>query len=66
MGVGTEFAELREYGVGDDPRFIDWKATARLSQPLVRVLEPEREQTLVNPARPGAVDDRPGAAAHSV
>jgi uncharacterized protein (DUF58 family) len=47
MGVGTEFAELREYGVGDDPRFIDWKATARLSQPLVRVLEPEREQTLV-------------------
>lgn len=47
LGVGTEFAELREYGIGDDPRFIDWKATARLSQPLVRVLEPEREQTLV-------------------
>lgn len=47
MGVGTEFAELREYGTGDDPRFIDWKATARLSQPLVRVLEPEREQTLI-------------------
>ncbi|MBW4461416.1 MAG: DUF58 domain-containing protein [Nodosilinea sp. WJT8-NPBG4] len=47
MGVGTEFAELREYGIGDDLRFIDWKATARLSQPLVRVLEPEREQTLL-------------------
>ncbi|MEO1068268.1 MAG: DUF58 domain-containing protein, partial [Cyanobacteria bacterium J06638_6] len=47
MGMGTEFAELREYGTGDDPRFIDWKATARLSQPLVRVLEPEREQTLL-------------------
>ncbi|MBE9140823.1 DUF58 domain-containing protein, partial [Nodosilinea sp. LEGE 07088] len=47
MGVGTEFAELREYGTGDDPRFIDWKATARLSYPLVRVLEPEREQTLL-------------------
>ncbi|HSM81862.1 MAG TPA: DUF58 domain-containing protein [Nodosilinea sp.] len=47
MGVGTEFAELREYDTGDDPRFIDWKATARLSQPLVRVLEPEREQTLL-------------------
>ncbi|MGB5972211.1 MAG: DUF58 domain-containing protein, partial [Nodosilinea sp.] len=46
-GVGTEFAELREYGTGDDLRFIDWKATARLSQPLVRVLEPEREQTLL-------------------
>nr|WP_026072783.1 DUF58 domain-containing protein [Nodosilinea nodulosa] len=47
MGVGTEFAELREYGTGDDLRFVDWKATARLGQPLVRVLEPEREQTLL-------------------
>ncbi|MBE9059609.1 DUF58 domain-containing protein [cf. Phormidesmis sp. LEGE 11477] len=47
LGVGTEFAELREYDVGDDPRFIDWKATARRSQPLVRALEPEREQTLI-------------------
>lgn len=47
LGVGTEFAELREYGTGDDPRFIDWKATARRSQPLMRVLEPEREQTLI-------------------
>lgn len=47
LGVGTEFTELREYAVGDDPRFIDWKATARRSQPLVRVLEPEQEQTLI-------------------
>ncbi|TVQ07681.1 MAG: DUF58 domain-containing protein [Leptolyngbya sp. DLM2.Bin27] len=47
MGVGTEFAELREYDIGDDLRLVDWKATARLGQPLVRVLEPEREQTLL-------------------
>lgn len=47
IGIGTEFAELREYGSGDDLRFIDWKATARRSQPLIRVLEPEREQTLI-------------------
>ncbi len=47
LGIGTEFAELREYGVGDDPRFIDWKATARRGVPLVRVLEPEKEQTLI-------------------
>ena len=47
LGVGTEFAELKEYDVGDDPRFIDWKATARRSQPLIRVLEPEKEQTLI-------------------
>ncbi len=47
LGMGTEFAELREYGIGDDTRLIDWKATARRSRPLVRVLEPEREQTLI-------------------
>lgn len=47
LGAGTEFAELREYGIGDDPRFIDWKATARRGQPLVRVLEPDQEQTLI-------------------
>ncbi len=53
MGIGTEFAELREYRMGDDPRLIDWKATARraaatLAPPLqVRVLEPEQEQTLI-------------------
>ena len=53
MGIGTEFAELREYRTGDDPRFIDWKATARrlgatMASPLqVRVLEPEQEQTLI-------------------
>jgi len=47
LGMGTEFAELREYGIGDDIRLIDWKATARRSRPLVRVLEPEREQTMI-------------------
>lgn len=53
MGIGTEFAELREYRMGDDPRFIDWKATARrlgatpAASLQVRVLEPEQEQTLI-------------------
>ncbi|MDX2212705.1 MAG: DUF58 domain-containing protein [Oculatellaceae cyanobacterium bins.114] len=47
LGIGTEFAELREYATGDDPRMIDWKATARRSRPLIRVLEPEQEQTLI-------------------
>jgi uncharacterized protein (DUF58 family) len=46
-GMGTEFAELKDYSQGDDPRLIDWKATARRDRPLVRVLEPEREQTLI-------------------
>lgn len=47
IGQGTEFSELRQYAVGDDTRLIDWKATARRLSPLVRVLEPEREQTLL-------------------
>jgi uncharacterized protein (DUF58 family) len=47
MGMGTEFAELRDYNTGDDPRLIDWKATARRNRPLLRVLEPEQEQTLI-------------------
>jgi len=53
FGSGTEFAELREYNSGDDPRLIDWKATARRlatpnKMPLqIRVLEPEQEQTLM-------------------
>ena len=46
LGQGTEFAELQEYSQGDDIRFIDWKATARRNRPLIRVLEPEQEQTL--------------------
>lgn len=47
FGLGTEFSELREYATGDDPRLIDWKATARKCRPLIRVLEPEQEQTLI-------------------
>jgi uncharacterized protein (DUF58 family) len=47
QGMGTEFSELREYATGDDPRLIDWNATARRSRVLVRVLEPEQEQTLL-------------------
>jgi uncharacterized protein (DUF58 family) len=46
-GMGTEFSELREYNPGDDPRSIDWKATARRNRPLVRLLEPEQEQTVI-------------------
>ncbi len=46
-GIGTEFAEMRDYATGDDPRLIDWKATARRDRPLVRVLDPEHEQTVI-------------------
>lgn len=44
---GTEFSELRDYNVGDDLRLVDWKATARRGRPLIRLLEPERDQQLI-------------------
>ena len=47
LGRGTEFSELRDYSYGDDTRLIDWKATAKRSTPIVKVLEPEQEQTLI-------------------
>jgi uncharacterized protein (DUF58 family) len=46
-GEGTEFARLREYVRGDDPRRIDWKATARRGSPIVREFEAERSQSVI-------------------
>lgn len=44
---GTEFAELRDYNLGDDLRLIDWKGSARRGRPLLRLMEPERDQPLI-------------------
>ena len=35
-GVGLEFMDCREYVAGDDPRTVDWRATARTRQLQVR------------------------------
>jgi len=43
-GQGTEFDSLREYVVGDDPRSIDWRATARGGDVVVRTWRPERDR----------------------
>jgi uncharacterized protein (DUF58 family) len=43
-GAGTEFDSLREYVVGDDTRSIDWRATARRSDVVVRTWRPERDR----------------------
>src|SRR5450830_1147960 len=42
-GAGTEFDSLREYVFGDDVRSIDWRATARRSEVVVRTWRPERD-----------------------
>jgi uncharacterized protein (DUF58 family) len=43
-GQGTEFDSLREYVVGDDVRSIDWRATARRADVVVRTWRPERDR----------------------
>jgi uncharacterized protein (DUF58 family) len=46
-GDGTNFASLREYVVGDDPRRIDWKATARREKLITREYTVEQGQTVL-------------------
>ncbi len=46
-GQGMEFKEVREYVPGDDVRAIDWNVTARSGHPQVKVLEEERELTVM-------------------
>ncbi|SDS96709.1 DUF58 domain-containing protein [Actinoplanes derwentensis] len=43
-GHGTEFDNLREYVIGDDVRSIDWRATARANDVVVRTWRPERDR----------------------
>ncbi|WP_327043959.1 DUF58 domain-containing protein [Microbispora sp. NBC_01189] len=46
-GQGTEFDSLREYVVGDDVRSIDWRASARRSDVVVRTWRPERDRRVL-------------------
>jgi len=46
-GQGMTFAEVRPYQYGDDIRRIDWNKTARFKEPYVKVMEEERELTMM-------------------
>jgi uncharacterized protein (DUF58 family) len=46
-GQGAEFDSLRAYVGGDDPRSIDWRATARRSDVVVRTWRPERDRQVL-------------------
>lgn len=46
-GMGTEFDSLREYVPGDDVRSIDWRATARAQEVMVKTWRPERDRRVV-------------------
>jgi uncharacterized protein (DUF58 family) len=42
-GFGLDLADLREYQLHDDVRYIDWNVTARLQTPHVREFQEDRE-----------------------
>jgi len=42
-GSGIEFEEVREYTPGDDIKSIDWKVSARMGRPFVKLYREERE-----------------------
>lgn len=46
-GRGGAFEQIRHYLAGDDVRSIDWKVTARVGKPFVRVFTEERERPLL-------------------
>ena len=51
-GVGLEFDQLRLYVPGDDVRSIDWNASARTNETMVKTFVQERDRTVLV-----AVDD---------
>ncbi len=46
-GLSTDYYSSREFQPGDDLRFIDWKATARLGKPVVKEFEARTGRKLV-------------------
>jgi len=43
-GRGLDFEELRAYLPGDDIRTMDWRVTARMQKPFIRVFTEERDR----------------------
>ena len=46
-GRSTEFSDYRDYAPGDDTRFVDWNAFARLNRPYMKVYRQEEEMHVV-------------------
>ncbi len=42
-GTGMEFEEVREYSPGDEVKNIDWKVSARMDKPYIKLFREERE-----------------------
>lgn len=46
-GSGFDFDQIRDYQLGDDVRFIDWKSSARASKMLVRQYIEDRNRAVL-------------------
>ncbi len=46
-GAGVNFEEVREYREGDDIRYMDWKVTARINEPHLKIFREERERSVM-------------------
>jgi uncharacterized protein (DUF58 family) len=46
-GSGIEFEEVREYSPGDDVKALDWKVSARLGKPYIKLYKEERESIVM-------------------
>jgi uncharacterized protein (DUF58 family) len=46
-GEGMEFESLRDFVAGDDPRRLDWAASARRGRSVVRLYQHERNHSVV-------------------
>jgi len=46
-GSGIEFEEVREYSPGDDIKALDWKVSARLGKPFIKLYQEERESIVM-------------------
>ena len=55
IGHNTEFEHIRDYLKRDDYRTINWRATARLSRPMVNVYQDERSQQVFSIVDKGRV-----------
>ncbi|MDM8564492.1 DUF58 domain-containing protein [Candidatus Halobeggiatoa sp. HSG11] len=46
-GHGMNFEEVREYQSGDEIRNIDWRVTARMNRPYLKIYREERERSVM-------------------
>ena len=46
-GSGLEFDQIREYQMGDDIRFIDWNASAKINKVMIKQFIEERDRTVI-------------------